>query len=135
MKRFVLVLLFSVSIQSTADVLSVHCPLGCPSNPVNNDLVFKHLYELSNNPATKLADWVAYEVDTVNFGASPGRNWGADPLLAEDETLEPADYKGASGALDIDRGHQAPLASFAGSRYWPELNNLSNITPQNKALN
>lgn len=37
--------------------------------------------------------------------------------------------------LKADRGHQAPLASFAGSRYWSELNHLSNITPQHKDLN
>jgi len=118
-----------------ADILSVHCPLGCPSSPEGNDLVFAHVYALSNDPKTKFADWVAYEVTPRNFGASPGRNWASDPLLDESETLEKGDYKGASAALDIDRGHQAPLASFAGSPYWYELNYLSNITPQSKSLN
>lgn len=118
-----------------ADVLSVHCPLGCPSSPGSNDLVFTHTYALSNNPVTKFADWVAYEVDVTNFGESPGRNWKSDPLLDESETLEEADYKGASKALNVDRGHLAPLASFAGSKYWYELNHLSNITPQAKDLN
>ena len=56
-------------------------------------------------------------------------------MLEDNETLEPSDYSGASNAIGIDRGHQAPLASFAGSRYWSELNHLSNITPQRKALN
>jgi endonuclease G len=94
------------------------------------------LYALSNNPSTKLADWVAYEVDVVNFGASPGRTWGSEPLLDQNETLEASDYKGASSSdLEADRGHQAPLASFAGSRYWSELNHLSNITPQDRDLN
>ncbi|WP_241910356.1 DNA/RNA non-specific endonuclease [Vibrio lentus] len=37
--------------------------------------------------------------------------------------------------MNVDRGHQAPLASFVGSRYWPTLNYLSNITPQAKDLN
>ncbi len=121
---------------ANADILSVHCPKGCPTNPENNNLVFSHVYALSNNPSTKFADWVAYEVNVLNFGASPGRNWKADPLLDDDETLEPEDYKDAnSSALQSDRGHQAPLASFAGSHYWPELNYLSNITPQNKKLN
>lgn len=121
---------------SQAKVLSVHCPKGCPSNPSNNDLVFAHLYALSNNPVTKFADWVAYEVTPVNFGSTPGRVWINDPLLDSDSTLEKADYKSAnSSQLQADRGHQAPLASFAGSRYWSELNRLSNITPQNKNLN
>ncbi len=57
-----------------AEILSVHCPLGCPGNPTGNDLVFSHVYALSNNSETKFADWVAYEVDVVNFGDSPGRS-------------------------------------------------------------
>lgn len=119
-----------------ADVLSVFCPQGCPESPVANDLEFTHIYALSNNPVTKFADWVAYEVNPVNYGVSPGRNWKSDPLLDNDETLEESDYKGANrSALEADRGHQAPLASFAGSRYWYEANYLSNITPQDKDLN
>ena len=130
------ILSLSLSTAASADVLSVHCPLGCPANPAQNDLVFGHLYALSNNADTKFADWVAYEVDVVNFGASPGRKWASEPLLDESETLEAADYKSASSSvLEADRGHQAPLASFAGSRYWSELNYLSNITPQDKDLN
>jgi endonuclease G len=118
-----------------ADILSVHCPLGCPTNPTKNDLVFGHVYALSNDPDTKFADWVAYEVDVLNFGDSPGRKWKKDPLLDDDETLEPSDYGSLQKALGADRGHQAPLASFAGSQYWSELNYLSNITPQDSDLN
>jgi len=119
-----------------ADILSVHCPSGCPEDPANNDLVFAHLYALSNNPKTKFADWVAYEVSPTNFGTTPGRVWLNDPLLDSANTLEKGDYKGANKSLlQADRGHQAPLASFAGSRYWSELNYLSNITPQHKNLN
>ena len=125
-----------LAIPAQGAVLSVHCPKGCPTNPTDNDLVFAHLYALSNNPSTKFADWVAYEVTPTNFGATPGRVWIDDPLLDSDKTLEKADYKSAnSSKLQADRGHQAPLASFAGSRYWSELNYLSNITPQNKNLN
>jgi endonuclease G len=127
-------LLLGLSGSAGADILSVHCPLGCPSNPQGNDLVFGHVYALSNNPETKFADWVAYEVDVLNFGNSPGRAWKADPLLEDNETLEPTDYKSVSD-IDHDRGHQAPLGSFAGSRYWSELNYLSNITPQHADLN
>lgn len=120
---------------AAVNISSVHCPLGCPQSPTQNHMVFGHLYALSNNPQTKFSDWVAYEVNPVNFGDTPGRKWSADPLLSEQETLEASDYKSASKAIGIDRGHQAPLASFAGSRYWSELNYLSNITPQKKALN
>jgi len=125
---------FSTATQATIN--SVHCPLGCPSNPQANSLLFGHVYALSNNPNTKFADWVAYEVDILNFGVSPGRKWLTEPLLDQDKTLETDDYKGAhSSELKADRGHQAPLASFAGSKYWAELNHLSNITPQHKDLN
>lgn len=124
------------SATAAGDVLSVHCPLGCPSVAIGNDVVFGHVYALSNNPDTKFADWVAYEVNVLNFGPSPGRVWKADPLIEGDKTLEEDDYRGANAsALEADRGHQAPLASFAGSHYWPELNYLSNITPQDRDLN
>ena len=136
MKTPVFVSALMLSSLVSAETLSVHCPAGCPENPAANDMLFNHLYAMSNNPQTKFADWVAYEVDVVNFGASPGRDWATDPLLDENETLEAKDYTGArSSDLEADRGHQAPLASFAGSRYWSELNYLSNITPQNKHLN
>ncbi len=136
MKTSVFVSALMFSSLASAEILSVHCPVGCPESPAGNDMLFSHLYALSNNPETKFADWVAYEVDVVNFGASPGREWATDPLLNEDETLEAKDYTGARNSnLEADRGHQAPLASFAGSRYWAELNYLSNITPQDKHLN
>ncbi len=134
--RHTLGLLCILSLSAHAEILSVHCPLGCPSNPKANDLVFTHIYALSNNPMTKFADWVAYEVNPINYGVSPGRNWNSDPLINESKTLEPSDYTGAnSSELEADRGHQAPLASFAGSRYWYEANYLSNITPQDEDLN
>ncbi len=129
----VVITLFCGLIQ--AEVLSVHCPIGCPSSRVGNDMVFRHLYALSNNPNTKLADWVAYEVSPINYGLSPGRHWMNDSLLNPEVSLELGDYSGANKALGVDRGHQAPLASFAGSRYWYELNFLSNITPQKNTLN
>ena len=129
-----IIIVFSLSQPTKADILSVHCPLGCPSNPDSNDLVFAHVYALSNNPETKFADWVAYEVNVLNFGVSPGRSWKADKLLNKDSTLEPSDYDEVSD-LEYERGHQAPLASFSGSDYWHELNFLSNITPQKKTLN
>lgn len=136
MKQIIVFFLIIFSAIATAEIRSVHCPLGCPSLDIkNNDVVFNHTYALSNNPETKFADWVAYEVNVSNFGDSPGRKWGNDPLIDDDESLEESDYKGAFKQLKTDRGHQAPLASFAGHKYWSELNYLSNITPQKSALN
>jgi endonuclease G len=136
MKRALSASLFIICFSTIAEIRSVHCPIGCPSlEIINSDVVFNHTYALSNNAETKFADWVAYEVDVLNFGDSPGRNWGNDPLVDDNESLEEPDYKGAFKQLKTDRGHQAPLASFAGHQNWSELNYLSNITPQKSALN
>ena len=62
--------------------------------------------------------------------AAARRYWGTDPDVAPDETLDPVDYKGASAALKIDRGHQANLASMGGVADWPTLNYFTNITPR-----
>ena len=122
---------------SSAEILGVHCPLGCPSSPPGNQVVVYHLFSLSNNTDTKFADWVAYEVDVRNFGVSPGRNFTKDPLLNASVTLEKEDYRGAHDdvSLKADKGHQAPLATFARNEYWYETNYLSNITPQDADLN
>lgn len=135
MLKLLIIFLVSASTFLKAEILSVHCPLGCPDNPIKNDLIFGHLYAMSNNPETKFADWVAYEVNPVHYGTSPGRNWKPSPLLDEIETLEEDDYKDAHRVIGADKGHLAPLAAFAGSRYWPELNHLGNITPQYSGLN
>jgi endonuclease G len=116
------------------DLQEVHCkhfiygiPLGTPAS---NDLIVRDIYALSSNDSTKFADWVAYRLDpgTVVGDAVTKRVWKADPWLADQETLEPEDYKGANKALRTDRGHQAPLASFKGTN-WQETNYLSNIYP------
>jgi len=122
--------------QTQAEIRSAHCPIGCPALDIpDSDVIFNFTYALSLNEKTKLADWVAYKVDVRNFGPSPGRDWKNNPLVDEQDTLEENDYKGASKALKVDKGHQAPLAAFAGAKHWYELNYLSNITPQKSALN
>jgi endonuclease G, mitochondrial len=115
---------------------SHHCLNGCPIGPAGvTKLVDRHIYILANNPETKFAEWVAYEVRANWFGPTRKRSWRRDPWLDASETLEPKDYTGANAALKTDRGHQAPLASFAGTPYWHETNYLSNITPQGSGLN
>ena len=119
-----------------AEVHTFHCLHGCPVGvPRTNDLVVREIYTLSSNDQTKMADWVAYWVRADTIGRSESRRWAADPWLAADETLEPADYTGAPQALRIDRGHQAPLASFSGTPHAADTNFLSNITPQRSDLN
>jgi endonuclease G, mitochondrial len=118
------------------EIHSALCLHGCPlGSPPSNDLVIRNNYILSNNDLTKLADWVSYKVTRDTIGPTQRRSWKADPWLAENETLEPNDYTGANAALDTERGHQAPLASFTGTDTWRETNYLSNITPQQGDLN
>lgn len=119
-----------------AELHTFHCLQGCPVGaPATNDTIVREIYTLSSNDITKLADWVAYRVSKETIGSSEGRDWEADPWLGVDETLTPNSYDRASGELHIDRGHQAPLASFSGTPFADETNILSNITPQSSALN
>ena len=112
------------------------CMHGCPSgSSATNDVIIRDIYILSSNDTTKFADWVAYRVTENTIGRTARRTWRADPWLADDEALEPDDYTGANAALNTDRGHQAPLASFTGTGNWEATNYLSNITPQRSALN
>lgn len=129
-------LLSSLSANAAINIVSDHCPMGCPSLTETNLLTIHHTHTLSLNPQTKFPDWIAYQVNPSNFapGNSPGRNWHTDPLVPDDMELEPEDYKGI-GQAHYDRGHGAPLAAFAGSPYYNEVNYLTNITPQAADLN
>lgn len=111
-------------------------PLGTPET---NDLIIRDIYALSNNDRTKFADWVAYRLTIyeVNRECDLTRIWRKDPWLDDNETLDasPDAYKDSNKVLKVDRGHQAPLASFGGTRTWHETNYFSNITPQKSELN
>ncbi|MDB5819797.1 MAG: non-specific endonuclease, partial [Rhizobacter sp.] len=124
------------AIARDGELHSFHCLGGCPTGaPATNDTVIREIYTLSSDDLTKVADWVAYRITPDMIGASGERAWQADPWLAADETLTPDAYKDANRELHVDRGHQAPLASFSGTAFADETNILSNITPQASALN
>lgn len=131
----------TVALAQPAVAFEIHCKhffYGCPvGTQESNDVIIHDIYALSSNDSTKFADWVAYRLDHVTvFGdVTTSRNWKADPWLDADETLEPDDYTEAYATLEMDRGHQAPLASFKGTNCWYETNYLSNITPQKSDLN
>ncbi len=140
------VFIMSVGLASAQTRPEIHCkhffngyPFGTPES---NDLIIRDIYALSNNDETKFADWVAYRLTMheVDGSLDVDRKWRTDPWLDDAETLEPSpsskdDYKSANSALDVDRGHQAPLASFKGSRFASQSNMLSNITPQKEDMN
>lgn len=119
------------------EIHSEHFLHGPPAGaPATNDLVVRDVYALSSNDDRKMADWVAYRIHhrTVE-GPAVRRRWRPDPWLDGDETLERDDYSGAHAELDVDRGHQAPLASFRGTLKAHQTNYLSNVTPQRSSLN
>jgi endonuclease G len=119
-----------------SELHTFHCLNGCPVGAsATNDVIVREIYTLSSNDLTKMADWVAYRVTKESIGASGDREWRVDPWLSASETLGPSAYDSASQALHIDRGHQAPLASFSGTPWAADTNILSNITPQSSALN
>ncbi|AXR06881.1 DNA/RNA non-specific endonuclease [Salinimonas sediminis] len=131
MKAMVVCWLSCCSFMAWAD----NCLHGCPTG-VQGTLLTRTIYTLNNNDNTKFANWVAYHVTPTTIdGPSRSRYWKADPLLAPSATLEPDDYDDANAVLGTDRGHQVPLASFSNTADWPELNYLSNITPQDSDLN
>lgn len=127
------------------DIRITHCLKGtCPQGTeAANTLAVHELYALSNNPQTKLADWVAYRPmrETSSRTTDLKRGWKADPLLAPETTLEPRkgkkgdDYKGAFDKHRYHRGHLAPLTLFANTEYWRTTNYYSNIVPQSASLN
>lgn len=139
MKKNLLLALTCVTVIASAQTTHiVHCLAGCPTGASDtNDLVIREIYALSNNKDTKFADWVAYRVtrETIGTSRSLDRDWDNDDLLDASDTLETGDYSGAHATLQTDRGHQAPLASFAGTHFWRVTNFLSNVTPQKSNLN
>ncbi len=146
-KDTVLLLCFILLVTSPvfADNPEIHCKhffYGYPAGtPETNDLIIRDTYALSNNDETKFADWVAYRLTPHEVMGTLDlfREWHSDPWLDESETLEGEaaidDYEGAYSALGYDRGHQAPLASFKGTKYASQVNFMSNITPQHEDLN
>ena len=120
------------------EVHIVHCLKGCPAGTdTKNDLVIREIYALSSNHKRKFADWVAYRVstETIGLASSLDRSWKPDPDLEPEESLEEKDYADAYRKYEYEKGHLAPLASFAGTVFWRSTNILSNIAPQKTALN
>lgn len=111
-----------------------HCGVGCPTGGGAQTLV-REAYTLNNNRQRKFANWVAYKMTRTSQASNRARHWLRDPDLPATDTLAPAAYNGASNALKVDRGHQAPLAGLGGIADWQALNYLSNITPQEAGLN
>ncbi len=140
--RLKALMLFVLFIGPVVSALADHhisplCLGGCPvGGPSTNRTVDHDILRLSQNPNTKFADWVAYVVTIASkTGPKPSRNFKGDPQVPEDEELESSDYRDGFAQININKGHQAPLASFKGSPYWARTNYMTNITPQQNDLN
>lgn len=137
-RAFIALLILVSSLNAYADhhapdVCLGGCPVGSPST---NRAVDHEILRLSQNPTTKFADWVAYRITIESkTGPSRPRNFKGDPLVPNTEELGTADYTGGFAQININKGHQAPLASFKGSPHWARTNYMTNITPQQNDLN
>ena len=127
-----------------------HCMAACPSgtSPAN-EIVVRHLYAASINAVTGLADWVAYRIleDSVGVASLLRRWWQQDALLPGTAVIEQGVDSPGFSQPDLtdqpdrsyrineivfasdDRGRLVPMTSFAGTPYWEELNNLTNMAP------
>lgn len=114
-----------------------HCLLGCPTEaPATNQEINRSIYILSNNPETKFADWVAYRVNPAFFTEPQTRGgFATDPDLLSNDTITKKEYDDANVAMGVDRGHQAPFATFKNAPDSKQTNFLSNVTPQFTKLN
>lgn len=132
-----LFMLESRAAAADSELYTLHCLWGCPVGaPATNDVVVREIYTLSSNDLTRMADWVAYRITPQTIAASQdSRNYRIDPWISPSETLDESQYAGASSAVRIDHGHQAPLAAFSGTPHWDDTNVNSNMTPQASALN
>jgi endonuclease G len=128
-----------------------HCRDYCPQSAYSaeREIVVHHLYAANIEPETGLAEWVAYRVlgDSLGVASLLPRSWHADPLLGEElpvdiensgvEIIRPdlsnaqdREYRVNEVQINVaDRGRLAPMTSFAGTPYWEDLNNLSNMAP------
>ena len=127
-----------------------HCMAACPQGASrNNEILVRHLYVAEINSDSAMADWVAYRVlkDSVGVASLLPRWWQQDELLSDTAALESTIGQSTFAQPDLvdeqdreyrvnevvftseDRARLAPITSFAGTPFWDELNNLSNMSP------
>ncbi|MCB1670075.1 MAG: DNA/RNA non-specific endonuclease [Gammaproteobacteria bacterium] len=124
-----------------------HCLQGCPTGTSSaNEILVRHLYAVSINPGTRLADWVSYRILPGSIGVASllPRDWQSDDLARNGIRVEQLRGEGdqlvqqASGDQQDsvyritefsvaagDQGRLVPMTSFAGTSYWSDLNLLS----------
>jgi DNA/RNA endonuclease G (NUC1) len=146
----VIVAFWVLSIEAQTVHIS-HCLAGCPEgSAASNDMVVHNLFVASISPQSALADWVAYRIleGTVGVASLLPREWSRDNLLdyspdivdlgssiptftQPDLTDQPdRSYRITEMAIDpADQGRLVPFSSYAGTPYWSDLNQVSNMAP------
>ena len=109
--------------------------LGNPSNAgkdENNYLLERPQYSLSFNHGKGESNWVAWHVDSADFGDTDRGKFQPDPELPAEWQITPADYKGSG----FDRGHICPSGDRTSSRAENDATfYMSNMLPQTAQLN
>ena len=148
--RWVSVCLLMAAARIPAQEINIsHCLNSCPnvSRPTN-DVSLHHVFAAAVIPETGEVEWVAYRVlpESIGIASLLPRWWEADRLLrggqsgADLEQMPGFVQPDLSNAQDReyrtsevrvaaeDRGRLTPMTSFAATPYWPELNQLSNMS-------
>ena len=124
-----------------------HCLSGCPTgSAATNELIIRHLFVVSINQQTRLADWVSYRILDGSIGVASllPRDWHDDDLMqsgfqssdlsGDQSRISQPDLQGQQDSSyrvneiiinSGDRGRLVPMSSFANTSYWPDLNLLS----------
>lgn len=144
-------LLFSGGAPVAMENLTIaHCLQGCPTGTAaSNEIVVRHLYVVSINQQTRLADWVSYRILPQSIGVASllPRQWNNDQLAQNSMRVEELGTGAAALEQPIlgnqpdsvyriteftlnagDQGRLVPMTSFAGTSYWNDLNLVSVMT-------
>ena len=144
---FLLLLAVNPANFSAQTVHVSHCLMECPTGTAaTNELIVRHLYAVSINQQTKVADWVSYRIiaESIGIASLLPREWHDDELMQNGfqssdlngeqtrfsrenlENQQESSYRLNEIVINSDdRGRLVPLSSFANSSYWPDLNLLS----------
>ena len=135
---FIVGLLLGLPVRAgNSEIFSYHCPLGCPTSGENDLAVVIHYPFISGiDKQTKQTVWVAYNVNSSNFGDAGRTKFKPDPLLPTPIKQTNDDYKGLYKSHRLSRGHIAPKSSFDKNKQTTQQTfYFSNIIPQPQSLN
>ncbi|CAK0851370.1 unnamed protein product [Prorocentrum cordatum] len=119
------------------------CPIHVLEHGTKSDA---EVYSAAYNECTGISDVVYYQVyaDRFKKGGGRGAGWSNDAELVDlmtelgkkpTEYATVVDYQGC-GLFGLDRGHQAPVASFNSDEEAASMTNTpTNLSPQNGYLN